>query len=261
MSLVFIFFIANAQDARSSSLFLLSALPFHKHSHAHFHLHSHHQNQSACQGTIAAVNGTNVCAANDGDDDSYSGMDTLPCFPALTRFGNRCCSLEHLPFSTVGNLNSLELGATGGCNSLTAPFLAEALCKNQNSCEFDVDENTTLNVTVSKIPKYGVGATDLSAICKNANYLTTGYCQSSFGHNMDDSSCVTGGLYSSASTGAVVKADYRLMFEAVCQVGGGMGGLLVCGFVLGLRWYFSLLYPSHPSCSYAPAFYHIKTFI
>ena len=213
--------------------------------------------KSECYGKYAAVNGTNICMPEDNDDGD---SEVMPCFPALTRFGNRCCSLEHMPFSTVGNLDNLELKAYPGCNSLTATYLAEALCGGLNSCAFEVGETVTHKVSTAKIPPYGAAKEDLANICMNGDYASTGTCESTFAYNMDTTSCGQA-IYTPASTAknsASVNRLYKLMFEAICQtdvvkvgyaevsetlddeyivyVAATLNAISILTFILGLTW-------------------------
>ena len=60
-----------------------------------------------------------------------------PCFLGSTRYDNECCSLT-LDAEGFPDLSSLDLNLNPACNSLTLPYIVNALCLGQSSCSFNV---------------------------------------------------------------------------------------------------------------------------
>lgn len=212
-----------------------------------------------CQGTQGDVETTvndkvvltPACVPNTDSDSPYYG-ETKPCYSSLTRFGNRCCSLSYTDAATqIGDLGSLELAPNPTCNSLTAPYIAHALCDGLNSCSFNVTAAQTFTFDTSKLLKYGAGGTPTD-VCSSISGTT---CTTSFAYNAITSGCAAASYTSPTSTGY---KSSKLMFEAICMIdtvtigGGGfsttlgddyvvlvattLNSISILVFILGVYW-------------------------
>jgi len=152
--------------------------------------------------------------------------NVMACFPGIDRFGNRCCSYDYADRNTLaGDFSDLTLAPTVGCNSLTAPFIANALCANKNFCEIAVGESQAYTFDTSKILSVGAG-TDPKNICTSitgttcTTYLRGSSTTSLNGNALFDSSSCDSNIYSYGTLAAPQQnyEDYRFMLEAVCQI-------------------------------------------
>jgi hypothetical protein len=147
-----------------------------------------------CKGTTVSKEYPGEC-----EETGPPGQETAkPCFRGTTRYGNTCCS-NHVKRDGSADLTSLNIAPNITCNSLTAPYIATALCEGHASCEFLISFNQTYTFPVASLPS-NVNA---SSICpKVIPGPNGGTCATNFLH---------GGVFNGCDFDHL-----GMIFEAIC---------------------------------------------
>lgn len=157
---------------------------------------------------------------------------TYGCISSTDRFDNVCCAYSYNRaynevrgrYETTPDLTALELAPDADCNSVTAQYIATALCEGQNSCDIFVEGDTTISFKASDlINTAAITGTSSSAAC-DASTMTVdangdNVCHTTLNNGGDFSGCNSGVYpYYNFSTGSNSTSDRRLIMEAYCTV-------------------------------------------
>ena len=144
----------------------------------------------------------------------------------LARYQESCCS-ANANIDGSGDFSSLGITPNTSCNSVTAPFITNALCSSQNSCQFNISKSETYVFPLDSVTNLlSLSKTSLSSnklevtdICQSI-YESDGidYCSTTFEYNGNFENC--GGNFGIGAHGVMYDSygnpKNNLIFEAVC---------------------------------------------
>ena len=105
------------------------------------------------------------------------------------RYQESCCAATSYSDKSP-DLSSLSIYPNSSCNSLTAPFIATALCAGQESCSFNVSANQIYSIPLSSVLAQKL-VLDESTICQRIYTNSAGVrtCDTTLAHGGNFANC------------------------------------------------------------------------
>jgi hypothetical protein len=178
-------------------------------------------------GTVGSCRSNSYTDPDTGVVSCLENTDgnTYGCLSSVDRFDNVCCAYTEAEeynivtdsYDVVPDLTSLELDPVYECNSVTAQFVATALCEGQNSCEFKVDGNAAITFEAADL--LNLQGSSIACPTTTTDSAGTTWCHTTLNNGGDFTDCANDVYpYYNFTTSATSTANRRMIAEAYCQV-------------------------------------------